>query len=428
LHFPTAARIFPAMRILVGLLALSPLLVAAAPQAQPEVPAAAGIPAAGAEDPYPAIERFIRVVEAVHANHPDESRVDYDRLVNRALEGMLGSLDRHSSFIHPDASAAVADAKLDAHLPALGFTLGARDGGLFLAAVDDASPASQAGLRPDDRVLAADAKDLAGIPLAEALAILAGDPGEVLVLRVQRGSEAQARDAKLVRVARHEFAVSGARLLENSTTGYFALNEFTARAPGEIEQSLDKLEDAGMTALIMDLRGNPGGLLSAAVEILGLFLPPETAVVFTRGRNPENSSPPLTTPARQRRKRDYPLVVLVDRQSASASELVPAALQDLKRARVHGEKTYGKGSVQNIIPMGGGTALRLTIATYHTPSGRTPNLVGVTPDVLVPISETDRENLEIFRRRESASPEERAKLAAWTDPVLASAAAAAKAP
>jgi carboxyl-terminal processing protease len=416
------------MRCLFGLLLLSPLLVAAEPRAEPAAPAGEAASAAGKSDPYPAIERFIRVLEAVQANHPDESLVDSDRLVNRALEGMLGSLDRHSSFIHPETYAVVEDAHIDPHLPALGFTLGQREDGLYLTAVDDASPASAAGLRPGDRLLAADAKDLAGIPLDDALAMLAGNPGEVLALRAQRPQEPEAREAKLVRVARHALAVTDADLLENSTVGYFALNEFTAAAPHEVEQALDKLEDSGMTALVMDLRGNPGGLLTASVEILGFFLAPETEVVFTRGRSPENSSPALKTPARQRRQRDYPLHVLVDSHSASASELVSAALQDLKRARVYGEKTYGKGSVQNIIPMGGGTALRLTIATYHTPSGRTPHLVGVTPDVLVPVTEADRANLEISRRREAATPLERQKLAAWTDPVLASAAAAAKTP
>jgi carboxyl-terminal processing protease len=320
------------------------------------------------------------------------------------------------------------DPLLDPHLAPLGLTLGQRADGLYLAAVDDSSPASTAGLRAGDQLLAADGRDLTAVPLADALGLLAGAPGQSVTLRVQRPQEADVREAKLVRVARRETAVSDVHLLENSTIGFFTLSEFTAEAPHEIEQALDKLEDAGMSALIIDLRGNPGGLLSASVEILGFFLPPETEVVFTRGRTPEASSPPLKTPARQRRKRDYPLHILVDRNSASASELVAAALQDLKRARVHGEKTYGKGSVQNIVPMGGGTALCLTIATYHTPSGRTPHHVGVTPDSVIAISEADRANLAIFRRRLSATPEERQQLGAWTDPVLASAVAAAKAP
>jgi carboxyl-terminal processing protease len=126
----------------------------------------------------------------------------------------------------------------------------------------------------------------------------------------------------------------------------------------------------------------------------------------------------LKTPDKQRRKRDYPITVLIDRMSASASELTAGALQDLKRARVIGEVSYGKGSVQNIIPMGGGTALRLTIATYHTPSGRTPHGKGITPDVVVPISDQDRDLLEKRRRIDSLPPDEKKVVEAWEDPVL----------
>ena len=141
-------------------------------------------------------------------------------------------------------------------------------------------------------------------------------------------------------------------------------------------------------------------------------------VVFTRGHNPAHSSPPMKTPDRKRKKREYPIAVLIDRDSASASELVSGALQDLKRATVVGETSYGKGSVQNIIPQAGGTALRLTIATYHTPSGRTPHEVGITPDVAVEIKQEDRDNLNLFRRRESLTPAERKTLKAWKDPVV----------
>lgn len=129
----------------------------------------------------------------------------------------------------------------------------------------------------------------------------------------------------------------------------------------------------------------------------------------------------MKTPDRQRRKRDYPIVVLVDRMSASASELTSGALQDLKRAKVIGEQSYGKGSVQNIIPMGGGTALRLTFAHYHTPSGRTPHGVGITPDVVVPFSDEDRTCFGLYQRRATLKPEEAARLEKWKDPVMAAA-------
>ncbi len=176
-----------------------------------------------------------------------------------------------------------------------------------------------------------------------------------------------------------------------------------------------------MKSLILDLRGNPGGLLDVSVAILGEFVPPSTEVVFTRGRNPIHNSPPMKTPDRKRRKRDYPMAVLVDRDSASASELVAGVLQDLERATIVGEVSYGKGSVQNILPQGGGTALRLTIATYHTPAGRTPHEAGITPDLEVVITGEDREIYGLWRRRDSLSPAESARLESWTDPVLAAA-------
>jgi carboxyl-terminal processing protease len=187
-----------------------------------------------------------------------------------------------------------------------------------------------------------------------------------------------------------------------------------------MEAALDELEDGGMKSLILDLRENGGGDLHETVKILGLFLPPSTAVVTTRGREGE-SEEAMKTPDRQRRKRDYPMVVLLNRMSASASELTAGALQDLKRAKVVGETSYGKGSVQNIIPMGGRTALRLTIATYHTPSGNTPHLTGITPDVAVVIDAVNRENFIKRCQIGSLAPEERKVIDAWEDPVMAAA-------
>jgi len=213
-------------------------------------------------------------------------------------------------------------------------------------------------------------------------------------------------------------AVTDARLLDDGKTGYIRLASFMGNCAREMEAALDELEDKGMKSLILDLRGNPGGDLHQTVQILGFFLPPNTAVVTTKGRGGEVQGDPLKTPERQRRKREYPISVLIDHMSASASELTAGALQDLKRATIVGETSYGKGSVQNIIPMGGGTALRLTIATYHTPSGNTPHKKGITPDVQVTYADGDREKIELAFRRASLTPEEAKKLEGWEDPGL----------
>ncbi len=382
-----------------------------------EPPAA---PADPDEAAYPAIERFVEVLEQVRQRHPDVDKLAYERLVNHALEGMLASLDPHSSFIHPEMAAALqADPELDPHLPSLGLTLGWRDDGPHLANVLPGSAAAAAGLVPGTGLLALDGNAVGELEPADLLSRLRRPAGEPARLRVKSPLEPQPTELTLVHHRVESRAVTEARLLggANDTTGYLRLASFTPGSPREMEAALDELEDAGMERLILDLRGNPGGSLPATVRILGLFLPPDTEVVTTRGRDGD-ATESLSTPERRRRERDYPVAVLVDRHSASASELTAGALQDLGRATVVGETSYGKGSVQNIIGMGGGTALRLTIATYHTPSGRTPHLAGITPDVAIPVDDDLREKIALSMRRDSLTPEEDARLEGWTDPVV----------
>lgn len=388
-------------------------------RAQDEPPA---LPDAG--QGYEHIERFIEVLERVRAEHPDAGKLGYERLVNHALEGMLGSLDSFSGFYHPETYSFVGDDLREPTAPGLGITLSKSDDRVKIAAVRDHSPADKGGIAPGDQLLEIDGETCTELPLDRILDLLSGVPGETVTLKLKRKADLHDYEASLLRAVVKQPAIADAFLLDEDAakkTGYIRLTEFTAPSHRELEAALDELEDKGMKSLILDLRGNPGGILQVSVKIAGEFLPPSTEVVFTRGRNPAHNSPPLTTPERQRKKRDYPLVVLIDRNSASASELVAGALQDLERATIVGETSYGKGSVQNIQPLGNGTALRLTIAKYHTPSGRTPHEVGIEPDRVVEISEDDRALFELWKRRESASPEDREKLAQWSDPVLAAA-------
>jgi len=392
------------------LLALLPTLVLAEPPAPPDPDEAA----------YPAIERFVQVLEQVRQRHPDVDRLAYERLVNHALEGMLASLDPHSSFIHPEMARILeAEPDFDPHLPALGITLGWRESGPYLANVAPGSPADQAGLRPGAALLAVDETDASDLDPAALRQRLRRPPGETSRLRLRQPHQPRPSEHELTHRVVEGRAVTDSRLLDDTDppTGYLRLAAFTDAAPREMEAALDELEDAGMERLILDLRGNPGGSLPATVRILGLFLPPATEVVTTRGRGDEVLET-LATPDRQRRRRNYPLALLIDRDSASASELTAGALQDLDRAVIGGETSYGKGSVQNIIPMGGGTALRLTIATYHTPGGGTPHLRGITPDVELELNPDTRERTELARRREQLTPAEAARLEGWSDPAI----------
>ena len=369
---------------------------------------------------YPAIERFVQVLETVRKRHPDMDKLAYDRLVNHALEGMLASLDPHSSFIHPEMARQIAvDPNLDADVPSLGITLGLRDDGPYVAAVAPLGVAASAGVLPGSAILEINGIAAADRPLADLP--LARQAGETTRLKLKSPAAPQPIEVVLIHRQVEDRSVAEAKMWQQEKgIGYLRLASFGNSSSRETEAALDELEDAGMKSLVLDLRGNGGGSLAETVKILGLFLPPGTAGVTTRGRDGE-SGEPLKTPARQRRKRSYPVAVLIDRMSASASELTAGALQDLNRATVVGELSYGKGSVQEIIPMGGGTALRLTIATYHTPSGNTPHRKGITPDVPVAVDDIQRENVSKRCRMATLPADERAAVEAWQDPVMSAA-------
>lgn len=394
-------------RMMIGWLAGG--MAMAAPTAPPDPDEAA----------YPAIERFVEVLESVRKRHPQVDKLAYDRLVNHALEGMLSSLDPHSSFIHPEMAAMLKESPgLDPELPSLGMALALRDDGPYVAAVAPLGPAANAGVLPGSALLEIDGKALAGAGFADTLAALRRPAGSMSKLLLKSPAEPKPVEVSLSHRLVEDRSITDSRIIDMERgVGFVRLASFGSDCAREMEAALDDLEDSGMKSLILDLRGNGGGDLHQTVRILGLWLPPDTVVVTTQGRD-EKSNETLKTPDKQRRKRDYPIVVLIDHMSASASELTAGALQDLKRARIVGEVSYGKGSVQNIIPMGGGTALRLTIATYHTPSGNTPHGKGITPDVLVPISDQDRDLLEKRRRIDSLPPDEKKAVEAWDDPVL----------
>lgn len=370
------------------------------------------------EAAYPALERFVEVLEATRQRHPDLDKISYDRLINQALDGMLSSLDPHSSFIHPEMQPFMDDSgHLNNEIASLGLSLGKDSEGIFISAVEKHAPAQKAGILAGTKIIAVNGTPQAHIAADEMKNLFDGVAGSKIVLTLRNPE----RPGEIQVTLTHRFVeerslIKSTFLEQNPEIGYLRLASFGAHCAREMEAALDELEDNGMKSLVLDLRGNGGGDLGETVSILGLFVPPSTKVVSVRERGkPEDF---LKTAERQRRKRDYPLVVLIDRNSASASELTAGSLADLNRATIIGEKSYGKGSVQNIIPMGGGTALRLTIATYHTPSGSTPHLIGVTPDVLIDFTEKDRDFFILAGRPSSLDESNKKALQAWEDPAI----------
>jgi carboxyl-terminal processing protease len=202
-------------------------------------------------------------------------------------------------------------------------------------------------------------------------------------------------------------SVKDAKILEDNI-GYVRITQFNAPTDEEFETALNKLEAKGMDSLIIDLRNNPGGLLDSAVRVAGKFVPRSEVIVTTEGRNPAQNPPPFRSPPGKKRTH-FPIVLLVNGGSASGSEIVAGALQDLKRAILVGETTFGKGSVQSILKLNDGSAMRLTTAKYYTPSHKVIHEHGVVPDIIVPMSEDDERKLMEQRARANVPAEETAE-------------------
>ena len=260
------------------------------------------------------------------------------------------------------------------------------------------------------------------LTLTQAVDKLRGDAGEKVNLTIQRPSTKEIKDYELTRVIIKVKSVKDAQILPSDNPddlkiGYVRITQFNEPTAGELAKTLDKLEKEGMQALVLDLRYNPGGLLSSAVDVSGLFLPQGTKVVSTEGRLPGRE---YRTTARGGKTRTYPVAVLVNYASASGSEVVAGALKDLNRAIIVGETTFGKGSVQSVISLPDGSALRLTTAKYFTPGRQVIHEVGVTPNIRIGLTQQQEFDLLDSRRDPEGGGARRASVDG--DPQLARAA------
>lgn len=362
------------------------------------------------EDGYAEIETLTRVLETVRQNYVDPDKVTYPKLMAAALRGMLAELDPHSQFMSPEVFQQMKDSG-EATYEGVGFTIAPEPAGLMIVSVREDGPAARAGMVPGDRIIKLGPDPTAKLSYLECVQRLRGQPGETLTLTYSRPSTRDTKEVAMVREVLRQETVRDVMLLDETLTsgakiGYLRLVQFNSSSPRELADALDKLEDQGLKALVFDLRNNPGGLLNAAVEVLGEFLPPNTAVVTTEGRPGASDPPALRTPGRQRRVRPYPITVLVNHNSASAAELVAGALQDLGRAVIVGTTTFGKGSVQSIIPGDRGTAIRLTTARYFTPGHKMIHGVGIIPNLIATLSpEEEKRVFESFRDRTLSQPD-----------------------
>lgn len=326
--------------------------------------------------PLEEIQTFAEVFERIKRGYVEE--VDDATLLRNAMRGLLSELDPHSAYLDADEFESLREST-QGEFGGIGIEVGTEEGQLIVVTPIDDTPASRAGLLARDVILAIDGTPTDNLSLQEAVTLMRGEPGQELRLEILRVGEEAPRTITLVReVIRSESVKHD--LLEPGY-GYLRISQFQSRTPEQARQALASMnEEQALQGLVLDLRNNPGGVLQSAVGVADLFLD-NGLIVYTEGRlaNTEMSfSANPATPAR-----DTPLVVLINGGSASAAEIVAGALQDQRRGIIMGTESFGKGSVQQIMPLGNGEGLKLTTALYYTPNGRSIQAQGIEPDVEV---------------------------------------------
>ena len=366
--------------------------------------------AAEREDPYPNLKLFTTVLERVRQDYVDGEKITYQDLIQGAMKGMLSTLDPHSEYMELSK---YDELKKDTQgaFGGVGIIISPKDGHLTVVSPMEDTPGFKAGILSGDRIIRIDGRTTEKFSMQDAVKRLRGEPGSKVEITVLRPATGILTNYALVRAEIKVDTVKDSNghrefPLPENKIGYIHITQFGEQTADDFERALRKLEKKGMEALVIDLRGNPGGLLDSAVKIVEKFVPRKTLIVSTEGRG--------TTP-RSDYKADardthlnLPLVVLVNGGSASASEIVSGALQDLTqtgkcKAVILGEQTFGKGSVQSILPLPDGSALRLTTAKYYTPSHKVIHEKGITPDIIVPMS--DEEELDLFYKRQPGALE-----------------------
>jgi carboxyl-terminal processing protease len=362
--------------------------------------------------PLEEIRQFTDVFGAIKANYVEP--VDDKKLINEAISGMLTGLDPHSSFLDADAFKDL-QAGTQGEFGGLGIEVGAEDGAIRVIAPIDDTPAARAGIKSGDLIIKIDDKLTRGMTLTDAVKLMRGKPRTSLMLTIARKGEAKPLEFNLMRDVIKVQSVR-ARMIEPGYA-FVRISQFQERTVEDMAKQISDLyKQAPLKGIVLDLRNDPGGLLHSAVGVSAAFLPRRALVVSTDGRTEDARRRFVAAPEDYLRGRsedviaklppevkNVPLVVLVNGASASASEIVAGALQDHKRATLIGTQTFGKGSVQTIIPIAnsadGPAAIKLTTARYYTPSGRSIQAKGISPDLNV--EDTPEGNFAGFNVREA---------------------------
>lgn len=333
---------------------------------------------------------FDDAMRIIHGEYVNGQDLTYRQLVYSAIKGAVNQLDPHSEFLDADSFQQLQD-DTQGQFGGLGLVVGVKGGYITVIAPMDDTPGFRAGILSGDRIVKVEGKNILNQPIGDVVKLLRGVPGSKVTLTIERPATGETKNFTLARAIIQMTMVkdiNGQREfpLGPDKIGYVHITQFSDDTANELESALTKLKAQGMKGLIIDLRWNPGGLLEQAVDVCEKFLPDRQLIVSTEGRHTLDK---YYSEGGGDEIKGVPIVVLVNLGTASAAEIVSGCLQDLHRAVILGEKTFGKGSVQTIFPLKDGSALKLTVAKYYTPSHRVIHEHGITPDIYVPMSDQD---------------------------------------
>jgi carboxyl-terminal processing protease len=342
------------------------------------------------DSPQASLEMFDDALQKIHNEYVDGKDMTYRQLVYSALKGAVSKLDPHSEFLDADSYQELQD-DTEGQFGGVGLMVGTKDGQVTVIAPMDDTPGSRAGILSGDRIVKVEGKSVEKLDLPDVVKLLRGDPGSTVSLTIERPTTGVTKTFILTRaIIQMEMVkdINGRKLfpVDENQIGYVRITQFGEKTGDELEAALNRLKEQHLKGLILDLRWNPGGLLDQAVEVCQKFLRSGQLVVSTEGRHTLEKYYAHGTGDELK---NIPVVVLANLGSASAAEIVTGCLQDLHRVVVLGEKTFGKGSVQTIFPLEDGSALKLTVAKYYTPSHKVIHQRGITPDIFVPLTDAE---------------------------------------
>ena len=354
------------------------------------------------QNSYNKLKVFSEIISLIESNYVET--VKSETMIDGAIRGMVKSLDPHTSYM-PPATYKEMQVETTGKFGGLGIEISMRDGVLTVVSPIEDTPAFRAGVKSGDKIIKIEEESTLDMTLQDAVSRLRGETGSPINITIFRESFKAPKEFTIVREIIKVRSIR--HKLYQKDIGYIKIRNFSKNTSNDLDKALADLEKKGITKLILDVRNNPGGLLNQAVEVTDRFLNRENLIVYTKGRSNEQNM--RFTSHDKVAGVNYPLIILVNSGSASASEIVAGALQDLNRAVVLGTPTFGKGSVQTIIPLSDGSALKLTTARYYTPSGRVIQENGIEPDIWVEMEETVKDIAKKDQDKDDES-EEKTKL------------------